>query len=414
MNIALAGFGQEGRASYDYWNTAGNALTIADERESVDGLPEGAQTILGDGAFSKLSDFDLIIRSPSVNPKKLPYGEKVWSATNEFFAHCPAPIIGVTGTKGKGTTSSLIASILTAAGKTVHLVGNIGTPALLELPNITQDDIVVFEISSFQLWDIKKSPHVAVVLMIEPDHLDTHDDMDDYVNAKTNIVRFQTQDDVVVFNKNNQISVQIAAQSAGKQIEYPFDLGEIAESIVLPGPHNVENTAAAVAATREYVSDVEVIKNGVSSFTGLPHRIKFVREINGVKFYDDSYSSAPGASIAALKSFIDPKIIILGGYDKHADFSELAGYVAHDATIKKAILIGQTKQRIADEFAKLGIGDERYELIADSTFSDIIRHASEIAVPGDVILLSPGCASFDMFKNFTDRGEQFVQIVNTL
>jgi UDP-N-acetylmuramoylalanine--D-glutamate ligase len=375
MNIALAGFGQEGRASYDYWNTAGNALTIADERESVDGLPEGAQTILGDGAFSQLSDFDLIIRSPSVNPKKLPYGEKVWSATNEFFAHCPAPIIGVTGTKGKGTTSSLIASILTAAGKTVHLVGNIGTPALLELPNITQDDIVVFEISSFQLWDIKKSPHVAVVLMIEPDHLDTHDDMDDYVNAKTNIVRFQTQDDVVVFNKNNQISVQIAAQSAGKQIEYPFDLGEIAESIVLPGPHNVENTAAAVA---------------------------------------DSYSSAPGASIAALKSFIDPKIIILGGYDKHADFSELAGYVAHDATIKKAILIGQTKQRIADEFAKLGIGDERYELIADSTFSDIIRHASEIAVPGDVILLSPGCASFDMFKNFTDRGEQFVQIVNTL
>lgn len=414
MNIALAGFGQEGRTSYDYWNVPGNTVTIADEGEAIADLPDGANTILGADAFSKLSDFDLIIRTPSVNPRKLPYGEKVWSATNEFFAKCPAPIIGVTGTKGKGTTSSLIASILKAAGKTVHLVGNIGTPALAELPKITADDIVVFELSSFQLWDIQKSPHVAVVLGIEPDHLNVHDSMDDYVAAKANIVKFQTADDLTVFNRNNQLSVSIASKSAARRAEYPFELGDIVSTIQLPGPHNVENASAAVAAVQDYVDDPEVLKQGIGSFTGLPHRIKFVREIGEVRFYDDSYSSAPAASIAALKSFDDPKIIILGGYEKHADFSDLASYVASDATVKKALLIGQTKQRIADAFAQSGIRSDRYEIIEDTTLAPIVGRAVELAVPGDIVLLSPACASFDMFKNFTERGEQFVDIVNGL
>ncbi len=414
MNIALAGFGQEGRASYEYWNTPENTLTIADERETIDGLPDGIRTVVGADAFAKLGEFDLIIRSPGINPKKLPYGEKVWSPTNEFFVKCPAPIIGVTGTKGKGTTSSLIASILTAAGKTVHLVGNIGTPALTELPKIKPDDIVVFELSSFQLWDIKKSPQVAVVLGIEPDHLNVHDAMEDYVAAKANIVRFQTADDLMVFNRNNQIAVQIASLSPGRKAEYPFELGDIVSTIQLPGPHNVENASAAVAAVQDYVTDPEVLKQGISSFTGLPHRIKFVREVGGVRFYDDSYSSAPAASIAALKSFNDPKIIILGGYEKHADFSDLASYVANDATVKKAVLIGQTKNRIAEEFSRQGIADDRYVVIDDTDFSAIIRQAYEAAESGDVLLLSPGCASFDMFNNFTERGDRFVDIVNDL
>ncbi len=414
MNIALAGFGQEGRASYEYWNTPENTLTIADERETIDGLPDGIRTVVGADAFAKLGEFDLIIRSPGINPKKLPYGEKVWSPTNEFFVKCPAPIIGVTGTKGKGTTSSLIASILTAAGKTVHLVGNIGTPALTELPKIKPDDIVVFELSSFQLWDIKKSPQVAVVLGIEPDHLNVHDAMEDYVAAKANIVRFQTADDLMVFNRNNQIAVQIASLSPGRKAEYPFERGDIVSTIQLPGPHNVENASAAVAAVQDYVTDPEVLKQGISSFTGLPHRIKFVREVGGVRFYDDSYSSAPAASIAALKSFNDPKIIILGGYEKHADFSDLASYVANDATVKKAVLIGQTKNRIAEEFSRQGIADDRYVVIDDTDFSAIIRQAYEAAESGDVLLLSPGCASFDMFNNFTERGDRFVDIVNDL
>lgn len=415
MKVAIVGYGIEGKASYDYWHTAGNDVVIADERDQLDDLPGGAVTILGAEAFSRLSDFDLIIRSPGINPRKLPYPDKVWSTTNEFFEKCPATIIGVTGTKGKGTTSSLIASILQAAGRTVHLVGNIGTPALVELPKIRPDDIVVFELSSFQLWDLRKSPHVAVVLSIEADHLDVHDSMEDYVNAKANIVRFQTGDDLVVFNKNNDIAVSIAEQSTAQRVEYPFELSrEVVASIQLPGPHNVENASAAIAAVKEFVDDEVIIRRGLASFTGLPHRIKFVREVEGVRYYDDSYSSAPAASIAALKSFTEPKIIILGGYEKHADFSALAEFIAHDPSVKKALLIGQTKDRIAEAFRSAGISDERFEVVESVDFGSIVSKAASTATSGDVVVLSPACASFDMFKNFTERGNQFVELVNRL
>src|SRR5690606_6882026 len=187
-------------------------VVVADERDDVV-LPEGVAAILGERAFEGLAEFDLILRSPGIHPKKLPYRNKVWTATNEFFAHCPAQIIGVTGTKGKGTTSSLIASILRAAGKTVHLVGNIGTPSLQALSAITSTDIVVYELSSFQLWDIQKSPAVAVVLGIEPDHLDVHTDYADYIAAKARIAEYQTTTDRVVFNIKNKIAVSIAELS---------------------------------------------------------------------------------------------------------------------------------------------------------------------------------------------------------
>jgi len=414
MRIALAGFGLEGKASYDYWNTPDNEVVIADERETVEGLPEGVPTILGPGAFSKLADFDMVIRTPSVRPDKLVTNGKIWSTTNEFFATCPAPIIGVTGTKGKGTTSSLIASILRTAGKTVHLVGNIGTPALTELPKVQPNDIVVFELSSFQLWDVEKSPHVAVVLGIEPDHLDVHASMDEYVEAKRNIARFQGEDDIVVFNQNNEFSTKIASYSQAQHVPYPFDISDVKSALQIPGEHNVENASAAVAAVKEYVTDPEILRRGLGAFTGLPHRIKFIREVDGVKYYDDSYSSAPSASIAALSSFQQPEVILLGGYEKGASFADLAEKVKTLTNFKKAVLYGQTKNRIVEAFEAAGVARDKYEVLESTDFTEIVHAAAKSATTGDVVLLSPACASFDMFKNFTERGNQFIEIVEKL
>jgi UDP-N-acetylmuramoylalanine--D-glutamate ligase len=224
MKIAIAGYGTEGAVSYEYWNTPENQVVIIDERP-VD-APIDASVITGEGVFSRLEGYDIVIRSPGVSPRKIITDGVVWSATNEFFARCAEreiPIIGVTGTKGKGTTSSLITSILRTAGKTVHLVGNIGTPALDILSEIQSDDIVVYELSSFQLWDLQRSPQVAVVLMIEPDHLEVHSDFTEYAQAKANIARNQTTIDRVVYNVDNEWSKQIAEASPGQLLSYPSD-----------------------------------------------------------------------------------------------------------------------------------------------------------------------------------------------
>lgn len=422
MRVVIAGFGVEGKASYDYWANADHEVVIADEREQVEDLPDGVQTMLGSDAFSKLGDFDLIIRAPSVNPKKLPYEDRVWSATNEFFEKCPAPIIGVTGTKGKGTTSSLIASILNAAGKTVHLVGNIGTPALDELPNVQPTDIVVYELSSFQLWDVKYSPHVAVVLMIEPDHLDIHEDLEEYKSVKGNIARFQKSEDVVIFNSQDHVASAIAHASQGQKYPYKiqprdeemsdFYVGETRvaakESLKLPGAHNVDNTNAAILASWQFTQDVSAIERGIGSFTGLPHRLKFIREVNEVKYYDDSIATTPGSAVAALRSFSEPKVIILGGSDKGASYEDVIDLC--DETRTKVIAIGQTGPDIAELCAQLGVVCEEVE----GDMTTIVARADEVAKPGEVVILSPAAASFDMFKSYADRGDQFAAAVNAL
>lgn len=413
MKVAIAGYGIEGKASYEYWLAKGDEVAIADERTELAGVPADVETILGADAFAHLGEFDRIIRAPSIRPDKLPYGDKVWSATNEFFAECPAPIIGVTGTKGKGTTSSLIASILRAAGKTVHLVGNIGQPALEVLPHIAPDDIVVYELSSFQLWDLQKSPHVAVVLMIEPDHLDVHADFVEYVAAKANIARHQTADDTVVYYAANEYSSQIAMASLAAKIEYPFVVDEFVDSLHIPGRHNVDNAAAAIAASREYVTDPAIIRQGLASFTGLPHRLKFIREVGGVKYYDDNYSSAPGSTLAAVRAFTAPEILILGGYDKGVDLSDLTAQLAKQENLKSIVLIGQTGLRLRTLLEQHGYQDIVL-LEGSPSMQVIVDIATEQAAPGDVVIMSPACASFDMFKNFADRGDQFVQVVEAL
>ncbi len=424
MKIAIAGYGTEGKTNYTYWNTPDNDVIIVDERDiPTSELPLNANVITGEGAFERLQVFDMVIRSPGVAPRKIHTDGKVWSATNEFFAKCPAQIIGVTGTKGKGTTSSLIASILRSAGKTVHLVGNIGQPALDALSDVQPEDIVVYELSSFQLWDLDKSPQVAVVLMIEPDHLDVHADFTEYVAAKANIAANQLTTDRVVYYAHNKWSTQIAEESVGQRLPYPtertahvrgdyFYYGETelceVENVQLAGAHNLENACGAITATWPWVQDPLVIAEGLRSFDGLPHRLKLIRELDGVAYYDDSIATTPGSAIAAINAFSAPKTIILGGSDKGADYNELVALCK--ATATRVIAIGQTGKGIKRLCDKNDVVCEQASSMIDAV--EKARRSSE--QQGGVVILSPASASFDMFKGYADRGEQFIAAVEAL
>jgi UDP-N-acetylmuramoylalanine--D-glutamate ligase len=431
MKVAIAGYGIEGKASVLYWQRQGAEITIVDERDSLTDVPPGVATMLGQGVFDKLADFDMVIRTASLRPDKIHTNGTIWSATNEFFARCPAPIIGVTGTKGKGTTCSFITSILRAAGKTVHLVGNIGVPALEILPQITAEDIVVYELSSFQLWDLERSPHIAVVLMIEPDHLDVHRDYDEYTAAKRHIVQFQSAHDSVFYHPTNAEASRIAHTSIGHIYAYASDESVYVNddmfcnssgplcptaSVKLPGYHNLENACAAIAAVCQYDETVtdDVILTGISSFAGLPHRIKYIREVDGVRYFDDSYSSAPPATVAAVQAFDEPTILICGGYDRGLDYSQLAMQLSIHPTLKHIHLIGQTADMIAKALRENGFDAKKYTIHTSLNFATIFHRVHESVASGDIVLFSPGCASFDMFNNFTDRGEQFVRLVEEL
>ncbi|HJP81412.1 MAG TPA: UDP-N-acetylmuramoyl-L-alanine--D-glutamate ligase [Candidatus Saccharimonadales bacterium] len=425
MKVAIAGYGIEGKSNYTYFLNQGHEVVIVDEHEVKD-APVDASVIWGENAFSRLKGFDMVVRTAGLAPRKIVTDGKIWSATNEFLAKCPAPIIGVTGSKGKGTTCSLIASILRAGGHTVHLVGNIGVPALDILPTIQTGDIVVYEMSSFQLWDAEKSPQVAVVLMIEPDHLDVHKNFDEYVGAKANIATHQRVIDLVVYKAQNSLSSSIASASAGDKVGFPwvqtahvsddaFWYGDTrlcdVNALKLPGVHNLDNACAAIDAAWRWVKDGDVIAKGLSAFTGLPHRLKFVQEIEGVKYYDDSIATTPGSAIAAMYAFSQPKILILGGSSKGANFSEVAR-TAQEVGIKLAILIGEEAKKLQPLFENVRV--PFVNLGTEVSMEEVVDTAYKKAVPGDVVVLSPACASFGMFKNYADRGEQFIAAVNAL
>lgn len=425
MKVVIAGFGIEGQASLTYWYNQGAEVSIADERDSLSVPIEASRAILGADAFSELGEFDMIVRSPSLNPGKLPYGDKVWSATNEFFAQCPARIIGVTGTKGKGTTCSLIASILRAAGRTVHLVGNIGVPALAVLPEITPDDIVVYELSSFQLWDAQRSPHIAVVLMIEPDHLDIHSDMNDYVMAKSRIVMNQSPTDLALYHPNNELSAQIAHSGESRTARYGIvDDGQVyvkentffvqdtaicsVDALQIAGAHNQENACAAVSVALAMGVDNGVVEAGLKDFHGLPHRLKYIRTVNGVSYYDDSIATTPGSAIAALRAFTQPRVIILGGSDKGVTYDEI---VAECKTTNSTVIaIGEMGQTVAELCEQNNVPYYRVEGLMD----EVVAKAHEIAGAGSVVILSPASASFDQYTSYSDRGDKFIAEVATL
>lgn len=428
MKIAIAGYGVEGEANYRYYNTPDNQVVIIDEKQPSHQPPVDASLIIGEEAFARLNGYDLVVRTAGLAPRKIVTDGKIWSATNEFFANCPAPIIGVTGSKGKGTTCSLVASILRAAGKTVHLVGNIGVPALDILPTIQPNDIVVYELSSFQLWDLEKSPHVAVVLMIEADHLDVHADMTEYITAKSQIVRHQMAGDLVVYNISNEYAAGIAQLSVGDKIGYQAgDAAHVEDNffwygeqrlcsinvLQLPGSHNLDNACAAIDAVWQFTQDTSIIAAGLTAFTGLPHRLKFIRNVRDIAYYDDSIATTPGSSIAAIRAFTQPKVLIIGGSDKGADYTLLVSEIAMNDGVRAVIAIGEQGSIIGQLLIEAGARGAVYVVDTKDMYTIVARSAA-CAQPGDVVVLSPACASFDMFKSYADRGDQFITAVNEL
>mgnify|MGYP000956885001 CR=1 FL=1 len=442
MKIAILGYGVEGKSAYNYLRQKNveDEIEVFDQKNiEVDGIKTVRVESFLDVDYA---GYGLILRSPSVAPKEIlekiikdKNGKQDFefsSVTQIFFDKCPAKIIGVTGTKGKGTTCSFIAGMtreILALSKEnenrkVWLVGNIGVPATDILAEVKKDDIVIYEMSSFQLWDLRKSPEIAVVVHIEPDHQDVHKDMDEYLGAKANIVKWQDENGVVIYDKNNEFSSAIAEKSKGEKIDYPEGrYGDLLDNLSIVGEHNRQNGEAAILATLaglglegEEADFSEELRNaiarGLKGFLGLPHRLKFVREVAGVKYYDDSISTTPGSTIAGIKSFDQPKILILGGSNKGAEFDELAKIIKA-SNVVKTILIGVSARKI--EMALENAGCEGIiNLGIDTDMNRVVELASGIAEKGDVVVLSPACASFDMFLSYSDRGEKFIEAVQKL
>lgn len=431
MNIAILGYGIEGESVYKYYRSLypDAVITVYDNNpQPKNPLPADVKFVGGAKDFKGIVA-DLAIKTPAIPPDQVQVTGEVTTMAREFLKVCPAQTIGVTGTKGKGTTCSLIKSILDGGGKRAWLVGNIGVGAFDVLDRIEPDDIVVYELSSFQLWDIDVSPHVAVVLGIEPEHLDVHENIDDYIGAKANITKHQKPEDTVVYLQGNEYSEQIAKLSPGKAIAYPNDeAGHLREgkfyygeqelcsaaALRLPGIHNRENACAAISAVWPWVKDGNDIERGIEAFEGLPHRLKLVKTVGEIQYYDDSIATTPGSAIAAIKSFEVPKILILGGSEKGASYEELANTIMENVdTMRRVLLMGTEAPKL--EAALKSVGFARYSRY-DTTLKmdEIVKTAAGFAEPGDAVILSPACASFDMFKNYVDRGDQFIQAVESL
>lgn len=406
MKIALLGYGKEGQAAEKYFAKQGASFDIFENF-----TPEEIQQ-------KDFSSYDLVLRSPSVPPLNLANES---SLTKYFFNHCPCPIIGVTATKGKGTTCSFIKSILDSLDEDAYLVGNIGTPAIEVLDKLNTNSIVVYEMSSFQLWDLEKSPHIAVIGHLEPDHLNVHKNYTDYLSAKANIAKYQSKDDFLIYYSKNSESSEIANTSSAHKIPYPYEVPDnILDAIKIPGLHNQENALAAIAAVASYknLSTTEFTKkynsqiiSGLSNFHGLPHRLEFIRELDHVKYYDDNFSTNPSSTRVAINAFPDDKlVIIIGGRDK-TNFEDLPEIYENlsSPNIAKIILIGESGHELAKRYK-----DSKF-IIAES-LENAIKTAKKEAekIAPSILIMSPSAASFDMFKNVYDRGDQFKNLINNL
>jgi len=413
-----------------------NRAALGDLAGELEGL--GCKLRLGEDYLADL-DQDVIFRTPGLHPRYLEAakagGSVITSEMEVFFEVCPCPILAVTGSDGKTTTTTIIARLLQAAGRTVHLGGNIGHPLLSEAAAIRPTDWAVVELSSFQLLTMHKSPRIAVLTNLAPNHLDIHTDMEEYIAAKAAVLDYQAKDGTAVCNWDNDITRDLSKRTAGRvfyftrkpdqafsrgcflqenTIWFRDESGERAvlplEDILLPGVHNVENYMAAVCAVQGLVTD-ETIRSFAKTFAGVEHRIELVRTRRGVRWYNDSIASSPSRTMAGLRSFPEKVILIAGGKDKGVSYAPL-GPVVNDH-VKLLILCGATAQAIR-EAAEASANYRGLEIVEVPDYPAAVHLADQRACEGDVVILSPASTSFDRFRNFEERGRVFKDLVNAL
>lgn len=442
--VAVIGIGVSNTPLIKTLLTAGIAVTACDknDRASFGALGDeleamGAELCLGEDYLAHL-DHDVIFRSPGIRPDIPPFlaavekGSVLTSEMEVFFDVCPCKMIAVTGSDGKTTTTTLISEMLKNAGYTVHLGGNIGKPLLSEAGDMKPEDFAVLELSSFQLMTFQKSPAIAVFTNLSPNHLDMHRSMEEYAAAKEHIFAHQTENDVAIFNRDNDLTNEMATRAVGQVLQFSrrctvddgvfVEKGTIfsarngekhplfaADRILIPGQHNVENYLAAIAAVRDFVSDA-VILHTAETFPGVEHRIELVRTLRGVRYYNDSIASSPTRTIAGLRSFAQKVILIVGGYDKKIPFDSLGTEVQEH--VKTLVVTGHTAAKIYDAVVSAeGYREGHPEILREDDFKQAVLKAHEAAAEGDIVLFSPSCASFDHFKNFAQRGHFFKEIV---
>ena len=434
--IAVLGLGVSNRPLVRLLLSFGCTVTGCDRtpREKLDAevleLEQlGCTLHVGDGYLDGV-EADLVFRTPGMHPANPAIealrsrGAEVTSEMEVFFEVCPCTIFAVTGSDGKTTTTTLISKMLKAEGKTVWLGGNIGTPLLSHVPQMRGKDFAVVELSSFQLMDMQRSPHVAVITNLSPNHLDVHKDMDEYVAAKKNIYRFQTENDILVVNADNALTSNCVGVGINRSFSRQgkgtvcMDGGMICrdgvpvlnpDDILLPGVHNIENYMAAIAAVQGLVSD-ETVRKVAATFGGVEHRIELVRIKDGVRYYNDSIASSPSRTIAGLRSFDQKVILVAGGYDKNIPYDVLGPEICKH--VKRLFLGGATGPKIREAVESCP-GDQP-EIVDCGDFASAVRAAVAAAQSGDVVLMSPASAAFDQFKNFMVRGEFFKKMIMEL
>ena len=448
--VAILGLGLEGLSNVNFFSKQGALVSVFDRKEKKDidvrvlkALEKlKAKFFGGEDYLDNLSGFNLIVRSPGIKlseeklQKAKEKGIEITSQTKLFFDLCPAKIVGVTGTKGKGTTSALIHEMLIKQGLDAYLVGNIGKPPFEILDKLNEHSIVVYELSSFQLLDLNKSPHIAVFLMTTKEHLNYHKNVEEYIDSKRNILRFQESSDFAIVNRDYPASNESDVFTKGKVFQVSREQGVLTDGafvkdesiflkrngeekklieikdIILPGKHNLENIcSASIASMLLGVSNKNIV-DVLRSFKGLEHRLELVDTIKGVRYYDDSFSTTPETAIAAIEAFSDPEILILGGSSKNSDFSELGQVISEKENIKAIIGIGEEWERIKASI--VNTRSKAFLVEGAKTMEQVIKAVNKITETGDVVLLSPACASFGMFKNYKERGEQFKDEVRKL